>query len=174
MSIGSIILGVDPGSRVTGYGVIAIQNQRYAYIDSGCIVPKGDDVAVRLHQIFTQLSEVISAHRPTEFAIERVFMSKNADSALKLGQARGAAMVAGAHHSLPVSEYSAREIKQAVVGYGNAEKSQVQHMIKMLLNLSAPIQADAADALAIAICHHHHQGTKNRLQAALAKQGVHV
>ncbi|MCC2616107.1 crossover junction endodeoxyribonuclease RuvC [Aestuariibacter halophilus] len=151
----SIILGIDPGSRITGYGVIRGQGSRFEYLGSGCIRVSGDELAGRLRQIFLGVREIIEQFNPTEFAIEQVFMAKNPDSALKLGQARGAAIVAATQYDLPVSEYSARQIKQAVVGKGGAEKAQVQHMITHLLSLPATPQADAADALAVALCHGH-------------------
>ena len=151
----SIILGIDPGSRITGFGVVRMQGQKIEYIASGCIRIKDSILSDKLNQIFDCISEVVQEYKPDEAAIEQVFMSKNADSALKLGQARGAAMVAMAQHALQVSEYSARQIKQAVVGTGAADKSQVQHMVTSLLSLSASPQADAADGLAVAICHGH-------------------
>ena len=151
----AIILGIDPGSRITGYGVIKQVGSKFEYLGSGCIRVQGDDLPGRLQQVYNGVSEIISQFQPTSFAIEQVFMAKNADSALKLGQARGAAIVAATNQSLPVSEYSARQIKQSVVGKGSAEKSQVQHMVTYLLKLPATPQADAADALAVALCHSH-------------------
>ena len=150
-----IILGVDPGSRITGYGLVEVQGRQQAYVASGCIRTSGDDLAPRLKQIFDGLREIIQQYNPDEFAIERVFMAKNADSALKLGQARGAAIVAATNADLPVAEYSATQIKSAVVGTGRAQKSQVQHMVQHLLKLPAAPQADAADALGVALCHYH-------------------
>lgn len=151
----TIILGVDPGSRITGYGVIKCQGREHQYLGSGCIRTSSTELPGRLEQIFNGLTEVIRQYQPDEFAIERVFMAKNADSALKLGQARGAAIVAATIKGLPVSEYSATQIKSAVVGTGKADKKQVQHMIQQLLRLSATPQADAADALGVAMCHYH-------------------
>lgn len=153
----SIILGIDPGSRITGYGVIKRTGANSTYLGSGCIRVQGDDLSERLAQIFNGISEVIQQFGPSEFAIEQVFMAKNPDSALKLGQARGAAIVAATQFDLPVSEYSARQIKQSVVGKGAAEKGQVQHMVSYLLKLPKAPQADAADALAVALCHNHTQ-----------------
>ena len=158
------ILGIDPGSRITGYGVIAVEGNKYRYITSGCIKTTGDDMASRLHQVFSGLVEVIQLHQPTESGIEEVFLNKNVNSALKLGQARGAALVALAAQSVIVAEYTPRKIKQAVVGYGAAEKHQVQHMVKLLLNLSAIPQQDAADALAVALCHAHSRGIPAKLK----------
>ncbi|WP_299810180.1 crossover junction endodeoxyribonuclease RuvC [uncultured Shewanella sp.] len=151
----AIILGVDPGSRITGYGVINCVGRQQVYVGSGCIRTSSDELPIRLKQIFDGLSEIIRQYQPDEFAIERVFMAKNADSALKLGQARGAAIVAATAANLPVAEYSATQIKSAVVGTGRAQKAQVQHMIQQLLKLPSAPQADAADALGVAVCHYH-------------------
>jgi len=164
----SIIIGIDPGSRITGFGVIKMNGRNLEYVASGCIKVKEGILSDRLNQIFDCISEVVQEYKPDEAAIEQVFMSKNADSALKLGQARGAAMVAMAQHALVVAEYSARQIKQAVVGTGGADKTQVQHMVTSLLGLSASPQADAADGLAVAICHGH--AMKNALYQAGAKK----
>lgn len=151
----AIILGIDPGSRVTGYGVINFVQGRSEYISSGCIRMQAVSLPEKLKQIFTGVTEIIERWSPQEFAIEEVFMARNADSALKLGQARGAAIVAAVMQDLPVSEYAARKVKQAVVGNGGAEKTQVQHMVQSLLSLPGKPQSDAADALAIALCHAH-------------------
>ena len=164
-----IILGIDPGSRITGYGIIRQIGGKSEYLGSGCIRISGDDLASRLQQIFNGVTEVITQFQPNQFAIEQVFMAKNADSALKLGQARGAAIVAATQQSLPVAEYSARQIKQSVVGKGSAEKSQVQHMVMHLLGLSKAPQADAADALAVALCHNHTQQSLVKLSGAARK-----
>lgn len=149
----SIILGIDPGSRVTGYGVIQTMNQTLHYVGSGCIRTSEGKFSHRLLEIFNGVCELMEQYHPDEVAIEQVFMHQNPNSALKLGHARGVAMVACASHRLDVSEYSPREIKQAVAGYGAAEKIQVKHMVVQLLQLSASPQNDAADALAVAICH---------------------
>lgn len=151
----AIILGIDPGSRLTGYGVIRQTGRKLDYLGSGCIRTSVDDLPTRLKRIYAGISEIIIQFQPDMVAIEQVFMAKNADSALKLGQARGAAIVASVNHDLPVFEYAARLVKQTVVGTGSADKVQVQHMVKTLLKLSASPQADAADALAIAITHVH-------------------
>lgn len=153
----NIILGIDPGSRLTGYGVVRQQGSKFDYIASGCIRMTLDDMPLRLEQIFNGVREIISQTQPTVFAIEQVFMARNPDSALKLGQARGAAIVAARFAGLEVFEYSARQVKQSVVGTGAADKTQVQHMVKTLLKLPASPQADAADALAVALCHGHTQ-----------------
>lgn len=149
----TIILGVDPGSRITGYGLIRSEGRCIEYLDSGCIRMGDKPLSERLQIIYAGLAELIATYRPEEFAIEQVFLARNADSALKLGQARGAAIVCAANAGLPVFEYSARQVKQAIVGKGSAEKAQVQHMVQALLNLSSKPQADAADALAIALSH---------------------
>ncbi|MEZ5542449.1 MAG: crossover junction endodeoxyribonuclease RuvC [Pseudomonadota bacterium] len=166
------ILGIDPGSRVTGYGIVDQDGQRLTYVASGCIRAKGDTLAVRLGIILNGVAQIISEYRPDEMAIERVFINRNADSALKLGQARGAAICAAVQHALPVDEYAPREIKQAVTGTGAATKEQVQHMMCVLLALRGTPPSDAADALGIAICHGHHRQTRRRLQAAPALREV--
>jgi crossover junction endodeoxyribonuclease RuvC len=151
------ILGIDPGSRITGFGVVQVlRNGRIEYIASGCVrVPRGE-IAGRLKTVFDGVTEIIRTYQPTVLAIEKVFMAKNADSALKLGQARGAAILAGANLMLDIAEYTALQIKRTAVGQGHAGKQQVQHMIKALLALNTVPKSDAADALACAICHAHH------------------
>lgn len=149
------ILGIDPGSRFTGFGVVELVAGRLRYVASGCIRIEGGPLPERLHTIYTGLEQLIGTHSPDTAAVEQVFMARNADSALKLGQARGAAICALVQASVPVHEYSALQIKQAVVGRGHADKAQVQHMVKVLLGLEGSPQADAADALACAICHVH-------------------
>src|SRR5690606_2019009 len=145
------------------YGVIRTDGRRVEYLDSGCIRMGERLLAERLQIIYAGLAELIATFRPQEFAIEQVFLAKNADSALKLGQARGAAIVCAANAGLPVAEYSARQVKQAIVGKGGAEKTQVQHMVQVLLNLSRKPQADAADALAIALTHSNLRQSMARL-----------
>lgn len=151
----AVILGIDPGSRITGYGVIKAVNRELHYMDSGCIRTSDGELSQRLLQIFNGVCELMDHYSPDEVAIEQVFMHQNPNSALKLGHARGVAMVACASHRIGVSEYSPREIKQAVAGYGAAEKKQVSLMVVELLKLNASPQSDAADALAVAICHSH-------------------
>ncbi|GGO80704.1 crossover junction endodeoxyribonuclease RuvC [Marinobacterium nitratireducens] len=163
-----LILGIDPGSRVTGYGVINQVGGRNDYVASGCIRIRGDELAARLQQVYAGVSEIIETYCPQEMAIEQVFMARNADSALKLGQARGVAIVAGSNRELPVYEYAARKVKQSVVGNGGADKVQVQHMVAHLLKLPGLPQADAADALAIALCHAH---TRSSLVRGLGAVG---
>jgi crossover junction endodeoxyribonuclease RuvC len=164
----SRILGIDPGSRLTGYGVLEVTPRGIRYVASGCIRIKAEDFPTRLKQIFDGVTEIIHLYQPTQMAIEQVFMHKNADSALKLGQARGAAICATLNQNLPVFEYAARQVKQALVGKGNAEKQQVQHMVKILLAIQGDMQIDASDALAIGLCHHHYQQTAQRMQRAVS------
>jgi crossover junction endodeoxyribonuclease RuvC len=151
----SIILGIDPGSRITGYGIIKEHNQKLQYIDSGCIRTSEGALSQRLLQIFNGVCQLMEEYSPDEVAIEQIFVHQNPSSALKLGHARGVAMVACASHRLTVSEYSAREVKQTVSGYGAAQKTQVKQMVVNLLMLASSPQSDAADALAVAICHSH-------------------
>lgn len=158
------ILGIDPGSRITGYGIVQQQGAKFHYIGSGCIRTPNKDLSIKLDTIFSGVSEIIQQYKPDTFAIEQVFLAHNPDSALKLGQARGSAIVAATQGLLPVFEYSARQIKQAVVGSGAADKSQVQHMVQHILKLDGKPQADAADALAVAICH----GNTNQSLVAMA------
>ena len=163
------ILGIDPGSQITGYGLIELQGTQNHYLTCGCIrSPSGQPLPQRLQTIFSGVQELIQAHSPDEMAIEQVFMHRNADAALKLGQARGVAICAGALAAVPISEYAPRAIKQAVVGRGGAAKEQVQHMVRALLQLSTVPAADAADALAVALCHGHTQLTQQRTGLPLA------
>src|SRR6201996_1736307 len=148
------ILGLDPGSQRTGFGVIECEGPDYRHVAHGCIVVAGLEVADRLRRIFESLQALIGEHDPGEIAIERVFVNRNVESALKLGQARGAALCA-VPQGTPVFEYAPRAIKLALVGSGAAEKSQVAHMIKTLLHLNEKLSPDASDALAIAVCHAH-------------------
>jgi crossover junction endodeoxyribonuclease RuvC len=148
------ILGLDPGSLRTGFGVIDSSGGTLRIVAQGCIATSGGPLADRLRLIHARVAELITLHCPNEIAVERVFLSKNADSALKLGQARGAALAA-VPVTLGVHEYAPRAIKLAVVGMGGAEKTQVAHMVKQLLAIDLKLAADAADALAIAICHAH-------------------
>jgi crossover junction endodeoxyribonuclease RuvC len=148
------ILGLDPGSRRTGFGVIECRGPDYKHVAHGCITVAGLELAERLRRIFEALTTLITEHGPGEIAVERVFVNRNVDSALKLGQARGAALCA-IPQGVPVFEYAPRAIKLALVGSGAAEKVQVAHMIKTLLRLDEKISPDASDALAIAVCHAH-------------------
>jgi crossover junction endodeoxyribonuclease RuvC len=150
------ILGIDPGSKATGYGFIEQQGNRLIHIDNGAIFTRSqDNFPLRLQLIYQQLRQLIEHYQPQAVAVEQVFMARNPASALKLGHARGVALLAGINAGLPVAEYSALQVKSAVVGYGRAAKSQVQQMTKTLLKLPEIAQEDAADALAVAICHAH-------------------
>ncbi|HBZ94315.1 MULTISPECIES: crossover junction endodeoxyribonuclease RuvC [unclassified Pseudomonas] len=153
----TLILGIDPGSRITGYGVVRDTGRGCEYVASGCIRTGNGSLAERLQIVFRGVSEVIRTHGPVTMGIEQVFMARNADSALKLGQARGAAIVAAVEAGLEVSEYTATQVKQAVVGTGAADKQQVQMMVMHLLGLVQKPQIDASDALGIALCHAHHR-----------------
>lgn len=155
----TLILGIDPGSRITGYGVVRDTGRGCEYVASGCIRTGSGELAGRLDAVFAGVSQVIELYQPDLMGIEQVFMARNADSALKLGQARGAAIVAGTQAGLEVSEYSATQIKSAVVGSGRAGKDQVQMMVMHLLKLTQKPQIDASDALAVALCHAHHRQT---------------
>jgi crossover junction endodeoxyribonuclease RuvC len=152
-----IILGIDPGSRAAGYGLIEASGARLDFIACGVIrVSGGNSFAARLLEIHQGIGEVIACHRPDQVAIEEVFMAKNANSALKLGHARGVLILAALQAGLPLSEYSPRQIKQAAAGYGNADKAQIQKMVRLVLALDKAPSHDAADALAVAICHANH------------------
>lgn len=155
------ILGIDPGSRATGYGLIEQQGHHLSHLDNGVIITHSSSpLAVRLEQIYSRLETLIAQFNPDAVAVEQVFVARNPASALKLGHARGVALLAGVKAGLPVAEYSALQVKSAVVGYGRAAKNQVQQMTRTLLNLPEIAQEDAADALAVAICHaHSHQLT---------------
>lgn len=148
------IIGIDPGSRVTGYGVIDACNDQLSFVSCGVVKTTSKyPISYRLNEIFDGINEVIQLHQPAVAAVEDVFLSANPQSALKLGQARGSAVVAVMQNGLAVHDYSPKVVKQAVAGYGQAEKSQIQHMVCMLLGLSGRPSSDAADALAVAICH---------------------
>ncbi len=165
------IIGIDPGSRITGIGIIDSDGRHSKHVFSTCIRLGKASFPDRLGKIYQEVELLIREFQPQQMAIEEVFLSKNPQSALKLGQARGAAICATVMQNVPVFEYSAREIKQAVVGKGSADKSQVQHMVKLLLNLQGKIQEDTADGLAIALSHAHVGATKARLKNALAANG---
>lgn len=151
------ILGIDPGSQITGVGVIESEGNTLKHVYSESLkLPKGE-LPIRLENLYTRLQAIIAQTRPDVVSIERVFVAKNAQSALVLGHARGAAMLAAVINQLPVIEYSATEIKKTVVGRGRADKSQVQHMMRVLLRLRQAPEVDASDALAAAVCHAHHQ-----------------
>lgn len=155
------ILGIDPGSRITGFGLIDTVKHKSVYVTCGCIRTRATTMPLRLQEIYTGVSEIIGQYQPTVLAIEQVFVHRNVASALTLGQARGVAIVAGVQQGLTVYEYAPTQIKQAIVGQGHAAKTQVQHMVKVLLGLSKSPTADAADALAVALCHAHHPAGRN-------------
>lgn len=159
------IIGIDPGSQRTGVGIIDVASDgSLRHVFHGALAVAGEATfPLRLKKIFDGLGAILAEHQPTEASIERVFMARNPDSALKLGQARGAAICALVNQGITVHEYAATEVKQAVVGKGGADKTQVQHMIGILLALKGPIQADAADALAIAVTHAHTRSSTERL-----------
>ncbi|PVZ69449.1 crossover junction endodeoxyribonuclease RuvC [Pelagibaculum spongiae] len=163
------ILGIDPGSRITGYGIVDMTGSRFAYVASGCIRIGQLPLPLRIKEIAESLAELVDTYQPDEMAIEQVFMHASAGSALKLGQARGAAIAAVVTKGVDVSEYSARQVKQSVVGYGAADKIQVQHMVCRLLTLNGTPQEDAADALAVAICHGHARGSAGTGPAGTSK-----
>lgn len=159
------IIGIDPGSRFTGVGIIDTAQQKIQHVHHETIKCGNGDFPDRLRIIFEGVNELIKQYRPNEMAIENVFMAKNAGSALKLGQARGAAICATVVNDIVVHEYAPKAVKLAVVGKGGADKSQVQYMIRLLLNLKENVQEDAADGLAIAICHANNRWAQNRLVA---------
>lgn len=149
------ILGIDPGSQVTGYGIIDMEGNHAAHVTHGLIRVKGSTLPIKLRTIFEGITDIVDEYRPDEMSIEKVFMHRNADSALKLGQARGSAITACSIRDIEIFEYTANQVKQATVGKGHAAKQQVQHMVKILLCLDRKPPADAGDALAIALCHGH-------------------
>jgi crossover junction endodeoxyribonuclease RuvC len=149
------ILGIDPGSRITGYGLIEAQGKEAIFIAAGCIQARGNKLAERLGQVYRGVATVIQEYCPDEVAVEQIFMHRNPGAALKLGQARGAVICAVVNGVIPLFEYTPAQIKQAVVGRGDAAKFQVQYMIRLLLRLPAEPTVDAADALACALCHSH-------------------
>jgi crossover junction endodeoxyribonuclease RuvC len=161
------ILGIDPGSQITGFGIVDVDGGKSSVVRWGIIKTAGDH-SMRLRTIFAELGRVVRELVPAEIAIESVFVHRNADSALKLGQARAAALCATFAAELPVFEYSPRHIKKAVVGTGRAEKTQVQHMVKLMLGLREALPPDAADALAAALCHAHSRSARATLLEAAA------
>lgn len=167
----ALILGIDPGSRKCGYGLVSADGSRLEYVACGVIRVESLDFPARLLAIFRNLSEIIEQYHPQVAAIEEVFMGKSASSALKLGQARGAAMVACSSQGLPVHEYATRKVKQALTGTGRAEKAQMQHMIRMLLQLPKAPSEDAADALSVAVCHAHTAHTLVKMAGVRSSRG---
>lgn len=167
----AIILGIDPGSRCTGFGIIDLRDGGSRYVTSGVVRLSAQPLPQRLRTIADGIGELIERYAPAEVAVEQVFMARSADAALKLGQARGAAIVPCVQASLAVCEYSARQIKQAVVGSGAADKAQVQHMVRVLLRLPETPREDAADALAAALCHAHTRQGLAAMGGATAVRG---
>jgi crossover junction endodeoxyribonuclease RuvC len=163
------ILGIDPGSVVMGYAVIEHSQNKLRYVASGCLRLPTGALPRRLQSIYSEISQLIQQHQPSEAAVEDIFVGQNVASAIKLGHARGAAICAVATAGLEVHEYTPTQIKQSVVGNGRAEKNQVQHMVKVLLGLQGKLQADAADALAVAICHAHTGGTQRHFALPLRR-----
>ncbi|AHE97400.1 crossover junction endodeoxyribonuclease RuvC [Thioalkalivibrio paradoxus] len=163
------VLGIDPGSRVTGFAVVEARGAALHPIGFGVIRPAAGEMAGRLAEIFAGVARVVAELRPEALAIESVFLARNAQSALKLGQARGAAICAAAQAGLPVFEYAPRAVKLAVVGSGRAHKAQVQHMMRQILRIDEPLAADAADALAVAVCHSHTQQTQGYASRRLTR-----
>ena len=160
------ILGIDPGSLATGYGIVDSEGQSLTYVDCGCIRPSGDGFMDRLIDIYNGIRRVVETFTPDEIAVERAFVHKNADSALKLGQARAAAICGTLSRRVSLHEYSPREVKLSVVGKGGAGKEQVQHMVKVLLRLKGDLQPDSADALAVALCHSQGRNLRAKLELA--------
>ena len=163
------VLGIDPGSQRTGFGVLDVAGSRLTYVASGIIRTSQVDFATRLCEIFRCMQSIVAQYQPQEIAIEKVFVNRNPDSALKLGQARGAAICGTIDAKAEVFEYATRQIKQAVVGSGSAEKTQVQLMMKSLLRLEGPVAADAADALAAAVCHALRGSVRSSLRVAASR-----
>lgn len=160
------ILGIDPGSRVTGYGVIDSDGTTSRHVHSGCIRTENEDFSARLGEIFHGIQEIVQAQQPDEVAVEQVFVARNPSSALKLGHARGAAVTAVVTLGLSVAEYTPRAVKKALVGTGAAEKEQVQHMIRLLLGVKGKMGLDESDALAIALCHAHSSTSHLKIRGA--------
>lgn len=166
------VLGIDPGLRNMGWGVIAVSGTRLAHVANGVCRSAGDDLAARLLSLHQQLSEIVALHAPDAAAIEQTFVNKDGAGTLKLGQARGVAMLVPAQAGLAIGEYAPNAVKKAVVGVGHADKTQIAHMVKLQLPGAQIVGPDAADALAIAICHAHHLQSAGALSQALARAGA--
>lgn len=162
------IIGIDPGSRYTGYGIVDTDGRNSQHVVSGRIRTGKEEFCTRLGMIYQGIEEIIAEYHPLEAAVEQVFMARNPNSALKLGQARGAAISALVVAKLPVAEYTPRLVKQAVVGTGTAEKGQVGHMVRVMLNINQPLTEDQGDALAVALCHAHMSETTQRLKRGVS------
>ena len=164
------ILGIDPGTRITGYGIIDVEGNRLRHVDNGIIKTRSSDVLpLRLKVIYDGLTAVLKEYSPEAVAVEQVFMAKNPRAALTLGHARGTAVLSAVNLDLEVLEYSALQVKSAVVGYGHASKQQVQQMVKALLNLPEVAQEDASDALAVAICHANSRKLKQAVNSSIRR-----
>ena len=162
------VLGIDPGFRVTGYGILDTNGQQSRHVANGVIkTTQEESLAGRLAIIYREVGSLVEQHRPEELAIEQVFVAKNADSALKLGHARSAAICASFEYEIPVFEYAARQVKQAIVGKGGASKEQVQHMVRVLLSIDGALLMDASDALGIALCHAHSRTVARQYAAVM-------
>jgi crossover junction endodeoxyribonuclease RuvC len=166
------LLGLDPGLQRTGWGMIQIHGNALSFLAAGVVTSAaGDELAVRLDALYRGLTEIVTRHRPAAAAVEETVINRNAGSSLKLGQARGVVLLAAAHAGLAVTEYASKTVKRTVVGTGAADKRQVAMMVRMLLPASGALAGDAADALAVALCHAQHQAGRDRLAAALAAAG---
>jgi crossover junction endodeoxyribonuclease RuvC len=166
------VIGIDPGLRRTGWGIVDVEGSRLCHVANGVCASEGGDLALRLCSLHAQLAEVIGRFRPETAAVEKTFVNRDAAGTLKLGQARGVALLVPAQAGLPVSEYAPNEVKKVVVGVGHAAKEQVEHMVRVQLPGVEIVGPDAADALAIALCHAHNARFAGRLSAALARAGV--
>lgn len=163
------IIGIDPGTYITGFGIVDYEGNRIQHVDNGGIRPDGNlNLAERLSRIYCDLAELLETHHPQIAVIENVFVAKNVRSSLLLGHARGVAMLAAAQAGLKITEYNPTEVKQAVVGQGRATKQQIQQMVRVILDLPEIAIEDASDALAAAICHCHGSGLKQRIEKAVA------
>lgn len=165
------VIGIDPGLRVLGWGVIEMRGGRLAHVANGLCRSQGSDLPARLFSLFEQLQAVIDRYRPAVAAVEQTFVNKDGAATLKLGQARGVALLVPARAGLPVGEYAPNTVKKTVVGVGHADKAQIAHMVKIQLPGIEIAGPDAADALAVAICHAHHAGVAGGLAAAVARAG---
>ncbi len=166
------LLGLDPGLQRTGWGVIEVRGNALRFLAAGVVATAaGDDLARRLDALYRGLTEIVARHGPGVAAVEETVINRNAGSSLKLGQARGVVLLAAAHAGLTVTEYASKTVKRTVVGTGAADKRQVAMMVRTLLPASGALTADAADALAVALCHAQHQAGRDRLAAALAAAG---
>ena len=163
------VIGIDPGLRRTGWGVVDVEGNRLSHVADGVCTSEGRSLAARLASLFVQLTAIIEAYRPTTAAVEQTFVNRDAVATLKLGQARGIALLAPAQAGLEVAEYAPNAVKKVVVGVGHADKAQVAHMVRLQLPGCSPAGADASDALAIALCHAHHAAFAGRLSRAIAE-----